>query len=413
MHDDQQRPQPVIIVRADTRTHEDGAEGESRPRTDYSMLRDELGARILDLNDVAASRLGRAVRAVAGTYVALAVMAFRQRRTATAYVSNSENEAIVLALFLKVTGHWRPIVAVGQFPAKPQKWIAWRLARVHTHIHRLMPLGSVQAEQLVNHLGVPAEKVELLPYGIDVDYWRLDEAVPRRLARPYVIAAGLQHRDYRTLVRAVEGVDVDLLIAAASPWSKSANEVGGQEQPPGVTVESPTLAELRDAYAGALAVVTPVVETSFPAGTTSILEGMAMGKPVVVARSEGGGDYVTDRRRALRGGPLRATSVGHATRFGSAAAQGQTGFYFPVGDADELRSILRWLVDHPDEAAAVGQQGRVTVSEVYGLDAYVARIAASVRAACAAAATASSDALRRVPVDDRAERANPSHLEKR
>ena len=376
------RPQPVIIVRADTRLAPERSGAERRPRLDYVLLRDELGARILDLNDVAASRLGRLVRAIAGTYAALAVTAFRQRGTATAFVSNSENEAIILALLLKLVRRRVPIVAVGQFPAKPQKWAAWRIARVHTHIHRLMPLGSVQAEHLVNDLGVPASKVDVLPYGIDTEYWQMKNAAPRRTARPYVIAAGLQHRDYRTLVRAVDGLDLEVLIAAASPWSKSANQLDGQEQPPGITVESPSLRELRDAYAGAIAVVVPVVETSFPAGTTSILEAMAMGKPVVVSRSEGGGDYVTDRRRVLRRGPMRATSATYAARFGSVAAQGQTGFHVPVGDAQELRSVLKWLVDHPEEAAAVGRRGRATVTEIYRVEAYVDRIAAAVRSGC-------------------------------
>lgn len=374
--------QPVIIVRGDTRATPGAAWAEDRPRSDYAMLREELDARFVDLNDVTASRLGRIVRAIGGTYVALAVTAFRQRETATAFVSNSENEAIVLAALLKVTRRRTPIVAVGQFPAKPQKWAAWRVFRVHTHIHRLLPLGSVQAEHLVNDLGVPASKVEVLPYGIDTEYWQIEKAAPRRASRPYVIAAGLQHRDYDTLVKAADGLDVDVLIAAASPWSKSANQMDGREQPAWVTVESPSLAELREAYAGAVAVVVPVVETSFPAGTTSILEAMAMGKPVVVSRAEGGGDYVTDRRRVLRRGPMRATSATYAARFGSGETQGQTGFHVPVGDAGELRSVLQWIVDHPEEAAAVGERGRLTATEIYRVESYVARIAAAVRSGC-------------------------------
>lgn len=386
---------PVVIVRGHTAEatapRPDGAPAERA--VDYVLLRDELDARILDLADVEASRLARLVRRVAGTYAALSVTAFRQRATATAFISNSENEAILLGLLLKATRGRTPVVAVGQYPAKRQKWAAWRLARVHTHIHRLMPLGTVQAERLAA-LGLPAEKVEVLPYGIDTDYWHPDRATVRDGGRPYVMAAGLQHRDYATLVRATEGLGVDLLIAAASPWSKSANQMGDQPQPEWVRVESPSLTELRDAYAGALAVVAPVVETDFPAGTTSILEAMAMGKPVVVARSEGAGDYVSDRRRLLRRGPLRATSAGYAARFGSPASQGQTGLYFPVGDADELRNVLRWVIDHPAEAATIGARGRVVVEDVYRVQDYVSRIAAAVRSGIAQDAAETPHAAR-------------------
>ncbi len=382
---------PVLIVRGHTAgaaaARPDGAPAQRA--VDYVLLRDELGARILDLADVEASRLARLVRRVAGTYAALSVTAFRRRDSATAFVSNSENEAIIIGLLLKLTRRRIPVVAVGQYPAKRQKWAAWRLAKVHTHIHRLLPLGTVQAERL-HALGLPREKVEVLPYGIDTDYWHPDRATAPEGTRPYVMAAGLQHRDYATLVRAAEGLGVDLLIAAASPWSKSADQMSGTPQPDWVRVESPSLAELRDAYAGALAVVAPVVETDFPAGTTSVLEAMAMGKPVVAARSEGAGDVVADRRRVLRRGPLRATSATYAGRFGSPSAQGQTGLYFPVGDADELHSVLRWVIDHPEEAAAIGARGRVVVEEVHRVQDYVGRIADAVRSGFAQGAAATS-----------------------
>ncbi|MGY1654113.1 hypothetical protein, partial [Geodermatophilus sp. SYSU D01119] len=140
----------MLIVRGHTAEvaapRPDGAPAERA--VDYVLLRDELGARILDLADVEASRLARLVRRVAGTYAALSVTAFRRRDTATAFISNSENEAIIIGLLLKLTRRRIPVVAVGQYPAKRQKWAAWRLAKVHTHIHRLLSLGTVQAERL-------------------------------------------------------------------------------------------------------------------------------------------------------------------------------------------------------------------------------------------------------------------------
>ena len=48
-------------------------------RRDVLMIRDALGARLVDANSVQESRLARLVQRVAGTYPALALAAFRQR----------------------------------------------------------------------------------------------------------------------------------------------------------------------------------------------------------------------------------------------------------------------------------------------------------------------------------------------
>jgi hypothetical protein len=362
---------PIVTVRADTRDlalHGGSTVGQDVRRSDFSLLQETLAARIVDLNDVEASRIGRLTRRVGGTYAAIAVTAFLQRARTTAYVTGSENEAIILALLMKVTRTRRPIVAVGVYPAKPQKWPFWRLARVHTHMHKLMPLVTTQAERLVNDLGVPSAKIEVL-----------EKATPRESERPYFFAAGLQHRDYLTLIKAADGLDVDVLIAAASLWSKSNNELSGMDLPEWVTVTAMDYHELRNAYAGALAVVAPTVESDFAPGTTSILEGMSMGKPVVATRAAGSGDLIMDRRRLLRRGPHRATSAAFAARLASRSAQGPTGLLVPPGDVDEMRSALRWLLDHPEEARDLGARGRKVAAEVHSLEAYVERITAAVQ----------------------------------
>ncbi len=373
--------QPLIVVRADTRDvtlHTGAVDAEDRRRPDFFALRDALRGRIIDENDVRASRWGRLVQAVAGTYVALAVTAFRQRRSATAFVTGSENEAIVLAFLMKLTRTRIPLVTPAIYPAKPAKRVAWRWARVHDHVHQVMTLGTVQADRLVNGFGVPPEKVQLLPYGIDTRYWSPERARPRTAARPYVFAAGLQHRDYWTLVRATEGLGVDLVVAASSLWSTTGSELADVPLPSWVHVRSFGYADLRDAYAGAAVVACPLVETDFPAGTTSVVEAMSMGRPVVLTRAEGTGDYVTDRRRELRRGPLRSTSAGYATRYASKSAQGQTGFLVPPSDPQELRSVLQWVLTHPVEAEAIGARARAVAEEVFSLEAYVGRIVAAV-----------------------------------
>lgn len=381
--------QPAIVVRGDTRSTAFYAGGPDKPnerRRDVLMIRDALGARLVDANSVQESRLARLVQRVAGTYPALAVAAFRQRRTTSAFLTMSENEAIVLAALLKLARCRIPLVVVAHRPAKASKWPAWRLARVHTHIDRILSLGTVQTERLAG-LGVPWEKLTDLPYGIDTEYWRPERATPRKHERPYVFAAGLQDRDHQTVAEAIQGLGVDLIVAAASQWATTGNEFAGRQLLPGVLVEEPDLEGFRDGYAGAMAVVTSVIETDYPAGTTTLLEGMAMCRPVIVARTEGGGDYVNDRRRVLRGGPPRSTLAAFPARHPAPEAQGQTGFHFPPGNVEQLSSVLHWIRDHPDEAAAVGTRARIVAEELYSIEGYVDRIVDEVRSSLERAAS--------------------------
>ena len=62
-------------------------------------------------------------------------------------------------------------------------------------------------------------------------------------------------------------------LAAASPWSKRANETEGRALPDNVTARAYNYRELRDLYASASFVVVPLYETDFQAGVTTILEG--------------------------------------------------------------------------------------------------------------------------------------------
>ena len=49
-------------------------------------------------------------------------------------------------------------------------------------------------------------------------------------------------------------------------------------------------------------------------------------------------------------------------------ADGQTGFLVPVGDIEVMAARMAWLLDHPDEARAMGDAGRAHVGECFSPD---------------------------------------------
>ncbi len=170
---------------------------------------------------------------------------------------------------------------------------------------------------------------------------------------PLICSAGLEFRDYPTLVEAVRGLPVQVVIAAASPWSKRQPARLDAVLPDNVTIRAFSQYDLRHLYALSQIVVMPLEPVNFQAGVTAILEAMAMGKSVICTRTPGQTDVIDD---------------------------GRTGRYVPPGDPTALRAAIVDLLDHPAEAEAMGRRARQKVEERFNLEHYVRRLTPLVRA---------------------------------
>jgi glycosyltransferase involved in cell wall biosynthesis len=149
----------------------------------------------------------------------------------------------------------------------------------------------------------------------------------------YVLSVGRERRDYATLVRAVSspGANVPTIIVASSPWSRSRSAGSGVD---GVTAPPANVSwqgglrftELRDLYEKAALVVVPLEPgTEYAAGSTGLMEAMAMSKAVVVTDTPGIADYVSP---------------------------GKTARVVPGGDPTALREAITHLLANPAEASA-------------------------------------------------------------
>lgn len=338
------------------------------PRKDFSLVAQSLHADVLDRSQV--QRASAAVRLLArtlGVPVAQAWLAFRRHRAYGAILTDGEHIGIPLALLLKVARSSVVHVTIGHRVSAAKKRPFFRWLRVQTHITRLVVHARRQYELAVDDLGVPAEQVALLPYQVDTQFWRPQTAGEERL----VCSAGLELRDYATLARAVAGLDAQVVIGAASHWSKRRNTADGA-LPPNVRVDSFDYLALRDLYARAAVVVVPLFETDFQAGVTTILEAMAMGKPVVVTRTQGQTDVIEDGQHATGASLLRS----------SAALAGvplePTGLYVPPGDAAALRRAIVYLLGHPEERHRLGAAGRRTAQACFSVEQFADRLRALV-----------------------------------
>jgi glycosyltransferase involved in cell wall biosynthesis len=328
-----------------------------------------VGATILDRNAVDRSPIARAIQRAMGLGVAQAWLAFRRRREYDAIVTDGEHVGIPLALLLRFSRAAVRHVTIGHRLSSRKKWVFFRLLRAHNRMDRVAVHSRRQFDLASAKLGIEPGRLALTPYHVDTAFWAPRPSSDTRL----VVSVGLEHRDYPTLFQAVAGIDAQVVIGAASNWSK--HGVGRGKHPANVHIGSFDYPALRDLYARATLVVVPLVDVDNQAGVTTILEAMAMGRPVVVTQSLGQTDVVEDRRRSARGAlRQRPESLARQLATQAGARLHPNGFYVAPADVAGLRRAICYLLDHPEERARLGLAGRRMVEQLFTVDQFAERL---------------------------------------
>lgn len=322
-------------------TLDDDVAAGRRPRADYRVIQERVGADLLDAAEALRQTgvVGRLLERVGGVGALIAWAAFRRRREYDAVLTDGEQVGIPFAVMCRLRGGDRPFHAmIVHIVTTPSKERLVKLFRLGPMIERWMTYCTAQSEAITERFGVGDDRVVQIPFMVDTEFFA-PAARPDR-SRPLICAVGLERRDYPTLMKAVSGLDVDVVVAAASPWSKQKDSSAGEEIPANVTVQSYSQAELRDLYQQSSFTVMPLFEVEFQAGITAMLESMSMARAVVCTRSTGQTDTIID---------------------------GETGIYVRPGDVAEMRSAITSALDDPGDTDRLGEAARqwcVAVADV-------------------------------------------------
>jgi len=325
-----------------------------RPQPDYVAMAAAMSADLLDVTAARASSrwIGPLLHRIGGPGLLLAWVCFRLRRRYDTIFTDGEQVGLPLALLLGLTrGQGTTHAMVVHVLSPPKKARLFRLLRLGRRIDLMIVYSSWQQRFIHEQLGYPADRILLTPFMVDTRFFAVGRVTP--VPGRMICAAGLERRDYPTLVEAVDGLDVRVVIAAASPWSKRADETGGRELPANVETCSLGFDDLRQLYADADLVVMPLVDVDFQAGITTILEAMAMSRAVVCTRTKGQTDVIVD---------------------------GVNGVYVPPADASALRAAIVDLLEQPERAAALARAGRAYVEAECDVRRYAERLAHAVAA---------------------------------
>jgi glycosyltransferase involved in cell wall biosynthesis len=189
-----------------------------------------------------------------------------------------------------------------------------------------------------NSLKLPLNRIYHCPHGVYDPL--IDNNV--RTFGGYIFSGGRSGRDYGTLVNAVNGLDIPLIINARS------FNLGGITLPPNVKC-NPILPvdQYRDLNLGARFVVVPLQALSEAVGITAALDAMAAGKAVIASRVSGIDEYVID---------------------------GETGVIVSPGDSLQMRVAIEHMWDNPDGAQAMGDNARKLYEEKYTFEKFSNRV---------------------------------------
>lgn len=322
-----------------------------RPRADYAEMAAAMDADIIGYGEAqhAPGPVSAIVRRLVGDDVLLALACWRRRHAYRVVFTDSERVGMMFAALSRLGPRRCRHVMIGHRLSAPKKLMIHRMLGLRRRVDHVVVYASPQRDVAVHRLGYRDDQVTLTPFMVDCEFWRdatVDtSAPPRRM----ICAVGQELRDYPTLVDAVRDVDVDLVIAAASPWSKRQDTAAGLDIPPNVSVTKFDQYELRDLYAASSFVVVPVEETDFQAGITTILEAMAMRRAVICTRTEGQTDTLIDD---------------------------VTGIYVSPRDVGAMRAAIRRLLADPGAAERIGERGEQWVREHADVRVYARRLAA-------------------------------------
>jgi glycosyltransferase involved in cell wall biosynthesis len=325
------------------------------PRLDIFELQAALGAEVLDYKDVDASRSPWvcAARRTLGASAALATLASDKLAGYDAVLTTGEDVGVPLAALL--IGRWRrpAHIMIAHTLTPWKKRFFFHLLGVQSRIDRFLCYASSEERHMVDRLGIPAAKVSRISFHADPKFFRPMPEIP--VEPDLVCSAGQLLRDYDCLIDACREQPVRVRIAAGSPWiSKELRP--RKSLPANVQWGRYGRFELRELYARSACAVVPLFENDYQTGISTILEMMAMKKCVIATRTRGQTDTIVD---------------------------GVNGLYVPPGDRRALRDAIRWVLEHPAEAAKMGEAARRFIEKDASLDLFVARIADSVRASAA------------------------------
>jgi hypothetical protein len=189
----------------------------ARPEPDYLAMARGFGADLLDYGAARrqAGWFGRLLARLGGPNVLLAWVCFAQRRRYRVIFTDGEQVGLPLAALLRLAPRHRPrhlMIAHRLSPAKKRWLLDW--LGLASCIDAWVVYSPWQKRFIEARWRVPPRRVVFTPFMVDAAFFAPVAGASDHSAvqRPLLCAVGLEFRDYPTLIEAVRGLEVDVVI---------------------------------------------------------------------------------------------------------------------------------------------------------------------------------------------------------
>ncbi|MBD2106203.1 glycosyltransferase [Nodosilinea sp. FACHB-13] len=210
----------------------------------------------------------------------------------------------------------------------PERWrpkLLLKWLQLHRNIDAFTVNTTLKVQTLRDMLNLAEDGVTCLAEQTDKQFFYPEPGTIEK-HRPLIASAGLEQRDYVTLANATHQLDLDVKVCAVSPNATSKTRCRIPEQPPqNMEMRYFDWVELRDLYRSADIAVVSLINNTYAAGLTVLMEAMACRRPVIITKT-----------------------VGLATEM---AEKGLVWGVQP-DSPEELKAAIVHVLGHPEEASA-------------------------------------------------------------
>lgn len=250
----------------------------------------------------------------------LAVLLFLRRRKHESVYTLGIRPAQAYGLLCRILGKGDKPHVVGEiFLDEPQpNSFRWRLKRTITRfalgrVDRFIVYSSAEAELYSRELMLARERFRFVPFHTNIQEPILQ---PEFARGTYGFAAGRSLRDWKTFFAAIDGIDYEFVVVA------DGQSVRGLPRPANVRLHCDVpRSRYLELMQAARFVVVPLHVSGRSAGQVVLLEGGALGKPIIASEVDGVRDYISSEIN---------------------------GLLVPPGDAGALRAAIhRFIADDP------------------------------------------------------------------
>ena len=341
--------QPIVLVSEHINSpryflSEDASAVE--PRLDYREIARKVDGEIYGLDESALGGLTLRFERMLKLDLSEALLAYSRIGNSNLILSTSEKTGLPMAALWALSRQDNPHVLISHHISSPNKKRLFSIWPLYRSFSKIIFVSRSQARYATEILGLPQDRVKFTFDKVDHHFF----APQNRTPEDFILSVGNEERDYSTLISALSGSNIRLVIVASSPWSKFRSDSSPKAN---VTIlDRITYLELRELYARARMVVLPLNDVDFAAGANAALEAMAMAKPLILLDSHGLEGYVS---------------------------HDQTGWILPGKNPAALREAILMLWDDSASRARLGANARQAVLDQMNMQIYTEKIAETVQ----------------------------------